>query len=166
MKILLIIIVLVCCILIGILIRRYYSKRQNFYCDLHSFCQNLSNDISYNNEKLNLIINKNLQLFNSDINYLFTLFNIYLQGQISSSKFEKDINQKFNYLSEKEKQQIISFFINLGNLAKEEELQKISNFISLINPIKNEVTEKNKKFSSLYFKLFLFLGIIFVIIFI
>ncbi len=166
MKLILIFTIFFCCVLIGILIKKYYAKRQNFFCDLQTFCENLLNDISYNNEKLNLIINKNLELFNSDINFLFCSFNNLLMGHISLQQFSKSLNQKFNYLTDKERQEVTNFFINLGSLAKEEELQKILNFIALITPMKNENTEKNKKFSSLYFKLFLFLGIIFVIIFI
>lgn len=166
MKILLIFVVFFCCVLIGILIKKYFVKRQNFFCDLHTFCENLSSDISYNNEKLSIIINKNLSLFNADINLLFNSFNNYLAGQITAQEFIKSFNQKFYYLTEKERSEVVNFFINLGSFAKEEELQKIFNFVNLINPIKKEVIEKNKKFSSLYFKLFLFLGIIFVIIFI
>lgn len=166
MKLFLILVVFFCCIIIGVLIKKYFVKRQNFFCDLHSFCENLSNDISYNNEKLNLIINKNISIFNSDINGVLILFDSFLLNKITEQEFKQSVNQKLNFLSEKERYEIINFFINMGKYAKEEELQKILNFVSLINPIKDEVTEKNKKFSSLYFKLFLFLGIIFVIIFI
>lgn len=166
MKLFLIFTIFFCCVLIGILIKKYYEKRQTFFCDLCLFTQNLSSDISYNNEKLLVILNRNEKLFNSDINYLFSNFSNYINNKISVEEFEKNVNKKFNYLHEKEKFEVINFFTTLGNFAKEEELQKITNFLNLIENFKIEALEKNKKFSSLYFKLFLFLGITFVVVFI
>ncbi len=166
MKLFLIITIFVCCVLIGILIKKYYKKRQNFFCDLSSFCENLTNDISYNSEKLDIIIDKNLKLFNSDINQLFCAFKQYINGNLSDDNFKDNLYKNLNFLHEKERIEIAKFFINLGAFAKDEELQKILNFSNLINPVKTDAIEKNKKFSSLYFKLFLFLGIVFVIIFI
>ena len=166
MKLFLILTIFFCCVLIGILIKKYYLKRQTFFNDLYLFTQNLSSDISYTSEKLLVILNKNMKLFNSDINFLFLNFSNYINNKISLEEFEKNVNKKFNYLQEKEKFELINFLVTLGNLAKEEELNKSTNFLNIVKSFKVEATEKNKKFSSLYFKLFLFLGITFVVVFI
>ncbi|MBQ9792608.1 MAG: hypothetical protein IJW32_02540 [Clostridia bacterium] len=166
MKIFLIIVIILCCVLIGINIKRYFLKRNQFYENLSIFCENLLNEICFNNQKLPLIIENNFGNFNEDFNKLLIFFNELLLDKISKEEFKKKIHKIFSYLNKNEINNFIKFLFSIGTQMKEEEIDKVKNFINFIKIPFNTEREKFKKYSNLYFKLFVALGLVFAIIFI
>ncbi|MBQ3214362.1 MAG: hypothetical protein IJB10_05120 [Clostridia bacterium] len=166
MKIFLIIIIFLCCVLIGINIKSYFIKRKTFYQNLNFFCENLFNEISFNNQKLSIIVRNNFYNFNEDFNTILLSFEDFLLNKISKKDFEKSLNKNLYYLNKTEIKSLLNFLYSIGSQTKEEEIDKIKKFIKHINiPIKEE-NEKTKKYSTLYFKLFIVLGLAIAIIFI
>lgn len=166
MKNILLIIVFICCVFIGISIKNFYKKRKLFYYNLKLFCDNLINEISYNNEKLELILSKSFNLYNKDFTNLINDFYLLITNQINQKTFNNNINKNLNFLNESEKCFVYNFFNNLGGLTKDEEIQRVCNLKLEIERLKNETFENDKKFSNLYFKLFIILGMVVVIFFI
>lgn len=164
MKIFLIFIVFSCCVAIGIAIKQYYLRRQDFYRDLFSFCQNTKVYISYSQTKLSEIIEKNSLNCRKDFLQFLQLFHNYLVGGITKEAFVEITNLFF--LGKEEREEILSFFCELGNMAKEEELEKIDVNMRNFEEKSKKAQEDNKKFSSLYVKLFVVLGLAVIIIFI
>lgn len=166
MKIFLLLLIFICCLIIGFLIKNYFIKRKEFYENLNIFCKNLSVNISFNNEKLKTIINNDINNYSKDFNEFLFVFDKYIKNNKSKIELKKDFENKLNFLSYDEKGILISFLFLLGTQTTEEEIVKINNFNEIINKSKEETIIKNKKYSSLYFKLFLFLGMLIFIIFI
>ncbi len=166
MKNFLLIIVFICCVSIGVLIKNFYKKRKIFYCDLKLFCDNLINEISYNDEKLELILLKNTNLYNKDFTILLSNFHLFITNKINAKVFNENIKNNLYFLTENERKFIFNFFYKLGGLTKEEEIYRVNNLKHEVEKIKNETFEKYKKFSNLYLKLFIILGMVIVIFFI
>ena len=164
MKIFLVLIIFICCVSIGLAIKQYYLRRQDFYRDLFSFCQNTKVYISYSQAKLSEIIEKNLLNCKKDFLYFLQLFHNYLAGNITKKDFISNSNLVF--LDNEEREEVLNFFCQLGNMAKEEELEKIEVNMQNFERKSRKSQEENKKFSSLYVKLFLVLGLAIIIIFV
>lgn len=165
MKIFLIIIIILCCFLIGINIKKYFLKRKQFYENIYIFCENLLNEISFNNQKLSLIIKNNFDNFNEDFNKMLFLFNEAILDKISKEEFKKKTCKIFYYLNKNEFNNLTKFLFSIGTQTKEEETDKVKNFINFIKTPLNTESEKVKRYSNLYFKLFIALGLVFAIIF-
>ncbi|MBE5746505.1 MAG: hypothetical protein E7359_04410 [Clostridiales bacterium] len=167
MKLFLIFTILICCIFIGIVIKNYLLKREKFFTNLLIFLENILNNILFNNEKLvNILNNINDNLLNNDFKDFIDTYIKNLENKITNKEFESLFKNKFYYLDDFEKNRILQFFNALGSQTKEEEIKKINIFIKEILNLKNESKNKNKKYSNLYLKLFIALGLLFVIIFI
>ena len=166
MKILLLFVVFTCCVVVGILIRKYYRKRKDFFLDFKRFCDDLINDISYKNEKIEIIIKNKIRLYNYDFAQVLNLFLQNILNNFDKDSFEKAVCKILNFLSEEEKKFLLEFFYNIGGLSKEEELIRTNEIKKEIDFLKNEALQKEKKFSNLYFKLFVILGLILIIFFI
>jgi len=159
-------IVFLCVITIGVLIKNYYFKRQRFYISFSKFCENLIINILNNSDKLEKIILSNISYFESDFSLLLNIYLDYLKNLINEDKFKEQTNKLLNFLKKNEKEDVINFFLLLGNQTQDEEILKIRNFVNNLANLKQECIEKNKKFANLYFKLFLIFGLMIVIIFI
>lgn len=166
MRFFLLLTIFICCVIIGLLIKFYFIKRKNFYESLTVFSKNLKNNISFNNEKLNTIISKDINNYSKEFNEFLFIFNEYLKNKKTKIELKKDFENKLNFLSYEEKNILISFLFLLGTQTSEEEVSKINNFSEIIEKTKEETIIKSKNYSNLYFKLFLFLGLLIFIIFI
>lgn len=167
MKIFLLIIVLFCCFLIGFKIKKYFDIRKKFFEDLIFFCQNIKNKISYQNQKLGLVIADELS-FNYSKTFLVFLkvFESFVNQNINKDDLKMFFESKLPFLKEDEKEAIYNFLLKTGSLFQEEELEQISNFEKWAKSHLSIIEEFNKKFSNLYFKLFIILGAMIFIIFI
>lgn len=166
MKVLLLFVIFICCVLIGCSIKNFYKKRKNFFYDFKNFCDDLTNDISYKNEKLEIIVKNKISIYSDDFVLLLNIFLKDIIDEHNIKKFKENIFKQLNFLSKEELNFVTNFFINLGGFSKEEELFQINEIKKEIEKYKNEAFDNNKKFSNLYFKLFFILGLIIVIFFI
>lgn len=164
MKIILLIIVFSCSLIIGILISKYFKRRQEFYLDLCSYFEITKLSISYSQSKLIEIISKNKAGFHTDFYLFLSHFEQFLLKNIETSEFKA--YDKLNFLDREEREEIFNFFSSLGEMAKEEEIERLEINNKKFSDKKDKSIFEYKKFSSLYLKLFIILGITFVIIFI
>ena len=164
MKIVLLITVFSCCLAVGIHISRYYKRRKVFYTDLCDFIDSTKLSISYSQSKLGEIVGKVKNSYNLDFKLFLSSFQKYLSGKITLDEFK--MSEELNFLSVSERFEVIDLFSVLGNMAKEEEMERLEKSSKKYEQIKEKVILDNKKFSGLYLKLFIVLGIAFVIIFI
>lgn len=162
-KILLLITIFVCCILIGIGIKNYYKRRKRFYSDLVFFCENCKIYISFAHTKLEEIVNRISCEVGQDFEKLLKNYLKYMTNQMDRQVF---CDSKINFLTPKERNEIINFLLKLGEFDKQEELERIDANRLVFEAIKDKVVQDCNKFSSLYLKLFVILGLTFVIIFI
>lgn len=165
MKVFLLFVIFFCCLLIGFSIKTYFKKRKNFYDNSVKFCEKVLSDISFKNEKLQLIINNSIAEFNDEFYDALFNFNLYLSNKISKTSFQNWFNKKLYFLSSYEKSNFLNFIFSLGSQTKDEEIEKILNYKELLKSLKDEVNKKNRKYSGLYFKLFVVLGLTICIIF-
>lgn len=166
MKFLLLILIFICFVLIGILIKNYFLRCKIFYENLYMFCNVLNLEISFKNEKLNLIIKNNTNKFSDGFVEILKIFNDFLNNKLTKKNCEKQIVKKLNFLSNEEISLFLAFVFSLGEKSKEEELELILNFKKEIEERKQKSIFNNKRYSNLYFKLFLIVGLMIFIIFI
>ena len=166
MKNFLILIILICCCLVGINIKKYFIKRKSFYENLLNFCENILNEINFNNQKLILIIENNLNKYDNDFNNFLVLYKNLLLDKLSKIRFENKIKNIFNYLKPNETTLFFNFLYSVGTQTKDEEVEKFNNFFRSLNSKVKFENENFKKYSNLYLKLLIALGLIFVIVFI
>lgn len=167
MKYFLLTVVIICCFLIGFKLRSYFQNRKIFFEKLTSFCQKLKTKISFQNEKMNLIIEQEIYSCNSkDFQTFLNIFKEYLQQEISKEELRKKLDKNLLFLKSEEIDTIYSLLINLGGYYQDEELEQISNFEEWLNGVLNDIMSFNKKFLNVYFKLFIILGVMIFIIFI
>lgn len=165
MKFFLIIVVFLCCVLIGFFIKNHFLKRQRFFEDLIKFIEDIVNEISFKNEKLNLIVEKNLDIFCEPLNYSLNLFKNYLDNTMSANELKFALRTKLNFLNEEEIKLFVNFLFSLGGQTKDEEINKLLINKTKLITIYDEAKNKNGKYSSLYFKLFFVLGLTISILF-
>ena len=163
LKIILIAIVFACCTLIAFGVRRYYALRQSFYKDLTSFCSDLKLSIQGSNKKLITIIEECKEKYKGEFCLFLCHYEDYLLNRIPKDEFY--LLTKFEYLSTHEKLQICSFFDELGKLTYDEEIEKIVGSERIFQEYGSISTTEQKKYSSLYFKLFVVLGLLVCILF-
>lgn len=163
MKIVLLIITFVCIVSIGFMINLYYKKRKDFFCDICSFCDSLKVTISYSQNKLNEIIFDFKKTCSKEFCEFLTNFEKFLENKCSKEQFEKCSEIKI--LNDKEKQDVINFFVKLGSLGVEEEVEKIVLNKNIFSKTKEKCEEQQRKLSPLYIKLFVVLALGILIIF-
>lgn len=167
MKIFLLCVILSCCILIGFKIKEYFKRRQNFYQNFCLFCERLQNKISYNNQKIKLILQEELEVVMDKDFKIFLLFYLdYNKNILSKEEFKQKLFKQFSFLNKDERQELFLFLVGFGRLSKEEELGNVSNYLLKFKKKLEESKIKNEKYSNLYFKLFLILGLTIFVIFI
>lgn len=167
MKIFLLIIVLICCILVAFKIKNYFKDRKVFFENLITFCQNIKNKISYQNEKLGLMIKDELNS-NYDKGFLEFLkeFQKYINQDIDKNNLKIVLAKKLNFLKDNEIDALFNYILKIGNSFQEEEIEHIIYFEKWANHQLEKINSFNSRFASLYFKLFVILGILIFIIFI
>ena len=163
MKIILVAIVFSCFLLIALGVRRYYNSRQNFYKDLTSFCSDLKLSIQSSNKKLITIIEESKEKYKGEFCLFLCHYEERLLNHISKDEFY--YLTRFEYLSLLERRQICSFFDELGRLTYDEEIEKIVNSERVFEEQKRVCSTEQTKYSSLYFKLFVVLGLLVCILF-
>lgn len=167
MKIFLLCIVLCCCTLLGFKIKEYFKRRQCFYQNFCSFCERLQNKISFNNQKINLILQEEIeQATDKDFKKFLIIYLDYIKNSLNKDEFKQKLFKELCFLNKDEQIDFLSFLTNFGGLSKEEELGNISNYLLKFKNKLEEIKNKNEKFSNLYFKLFLILGLTIFVIFI
>lgn len=155
MKIIIILICGGCVVLLGNNYSKYYKKRVLFYYELNQFCQVLENDIKFNQNSINLIIDNALKQFKSELN-------ISLQHYFKNAKEF----QKINFLSEKENETLLQFYESLGKRDVEGELGNIKNYQIDFNLQKENCESDYKKMGLLGNKLGMLSALLIFIIFI
>ena len=167
MKLFLLFIVLICCFLIGFKIKNYFTARKTFFENLIIFCQNLKNKISYQNEKLELLIKEESNFNNNKIfGEFLKVYSSYVKQSLNQIDFKNKLIQQLTFLKEEEINTIFNFVIKIGIGFQDEELENITNFENWSKKHLENITSFNKKFANLYLKLFLILGVMIFIIFI
>lgn len=167
MRLFLLLVIFCCCVLVGIKIKEYFKRRQYFYQNFCNFCETLQNKISFNNQKINLILQEEIDsVGNTDFKKFLLLFLEYTNNQLSTDGFKQQFYKNFNFLNRDEQQEYFSFLVKFGTLSKEEELSNVTNYLLKFNKQLEEIKQSNLKYSNFYFKLFLILGLTFIVIFI
>jgi len=130
------------------------------------FCDYVINNISASNEKINIILDKNYNLYKRDFSRVLNFYKAYLKKEIQFDEFLVKTKSNLLFLDSEEKNNVISFFKNLGFLTKDEEIANITNKRIYWNAKLNYFVNTKKKNGELYFKLFIILGLVLFIIFI
>ena len=147
MKYFLLTVVIICCFLIGFKLRGYFQNRKNFFEKLIAFCQKLKTKISFQNEKMNLIIEQEIYSCNNkDFQTFLNIFKEYLQQEISKEELRKKLDKNLFFLKSEEIDTIYNLLLNLGGYYQDEELEQISNFEAWLNSVLNDIMSFNKKF--------------------
>lgn len=164
MKLVLLLIVLVCCLLLGLGISKYYFVREKFYSDLCQFCKLFNLKVSFSKEKLPTIITSSKSSCSDEFNKFLTEY----EGFIQSNKDNKEFrNCKCLYfLKSEEKQDIIEYFLSIGEMSATEEIEKSKAKLSFYEELKQKCSNEKNKFSTFYIKLFVILALFVFIIFI
>ena len=163
MKFLLICTVFICFSLIGFKIANFYRKKKDFYVDICAFCNYASNQVSFALKKTNEIVSSCKSSFTGDFYNYLTIYEKFLDGNITQKEFQED--KSFAILSIDEKMKIDNFFLSFGQMNKEEELEKLVAFKEEFSQKKEFCLNNYIKYKSLYVKLFFLLGLVFVVIF-
>lgn len=166
MKIFFLVIAMSCCFLVGFLIKNSCKHKQLFFKDLTIFCEFIINNISASNEKINILLKQNFNEYDKDFNQFLYLYNDYINSTINKDEFFRKTKIKLYFLQQKEINELLCFFDNLGKLTKEEEIANISNKRVYWQKILKNIEEKKIMLSNLYFKLFIILGLFLFIVFI
>lgn len=127
-----------------------YIKRKTFYDDFYNFNQNLKTEVSFSQNSLKQIIEKD-----SD-----SLLLLYLKEII----IDKNKDIKINFLSDEENSFVYSYSKNLGKSDKESQLQFLASCDSKIKIYQSKADEDANKYKKLYPKLGFLIGLIILVV--
>ncbi len=158
MTIILVLIIIFCFGLIGFKLSAFYINRKKFFSSLQILLSNLELDVSFSQDKLkNLIQKNNKNLTSKDLNALCqNIFNLLDKKQMIDYEIFNDIK----ILKKEEKDLIFSFFNSLGRLDAYSQSKEIKSYQNKINEFYNEANDECKKYASLFIKLGIIFGIL------
>lgn len=163
MKALLMVVIFVCFVSIGISIGNYYKKRRDFYVELCNFCDFASSQLSFSLKKTSEIVSLYKKNCTSDFVQCLNNYEDFLSGVLTENDFKT--KNKILFLSQEELEEINNFILSFGQMNLEEELEKNTLFKNKFAKRRTFCLESFKKYKSLYTKLFILLGLVFVVIF-
>lgn len=164
MKALLIVVIFVCFVLIGVSIGNYYKKRRDFYVELCNFCDFVSSQLSFSLKKTSEIVSLFKKDCSTDFVQCLDNYEKFLLGILTENDFK--IKNKLAFLSQEEIEEINSFLLSFGQMNLEEELEKVTFCKNKFARRKTFCLDNFQKYKLLYTKLFILLGLVFVVIFI
>ncbi len=162
MKIVLCIVLIVLFGIVGFGISKVYLKRKRFFYDFSAFLISLKSEIGFSQTKLEPLINNLTK--NTTSAEFHTLLNSYklLFKNIDFSKME--LFRNISILTEQEMDSIYKFFKELGRHDVYNQMEIIGKFENSFINFYKSASEDAKKYSSLYTKLGIVLGMMFVLI--
>ena len=158
LKILSVIGIVAICSYMGFALSKYYINRKKFFVELNLFLNSMNLDISFNQEKLEILLEKNIQSIN--LKELKTLINNYLSclKQKQSVEGEK-LFDGITLLKKGEKEYLLNFFKGLGRFDCENQAKEFEKYFKVIESSIEETSKEAYKYSSLYIKLGIIFGL-------
>lgn len=149
MKIFLFILVLIGLTFVGYCFSKRFKDKLVFYKDLGSFCDNLTNQITFTKNSLSQIVISSYESYSSKLKS--TLHNYFIQ---------KKPYENVDILSEKENMFVKNFFQSLGKFDSVGEIANIANYKQEIKRSINEAHEQEIKYGTLGTKLGFIFGLL------
>ena len=158
-KIVLLLALFSACGFLGINVSKTYTEKYNFYKELLALCKSLKNDISFLKTDILSIIEKNN--FKSKLVYILEDIKKLLKSNTILKKNEiLNILENYNFLSEQDKNCLVSIFCDIGTLGYDEELAKIEYNITTVQNLTDDYKQNKLKFATLSKKMGFLVGLL------
>ena len=138
----------------GKMIALIYEKRDKLYEELENFCMFMKNEIGFCQTKVGTIFDKFEKAYNVKNTEVFKE----LKTCVESKNISEKTTQSVYFLKLHEKQMILQFFKNLGNLDEDHQVADIENFAENVKKNHEEATSKRKQNAPICYKLCLAAG--------
>ena len=148
MKLFISLCVLLAFVAFGLFLYKKSLKKQKFYVNFLQFCQNAQTEISFFQNKIKNILDK--QEFDGDF---LKVLKAYESGNI------KTVLDEITYLQKDEKERILLFFSKLGRTDSKTEKSEIQTFIKYLEEKIENIKNNGMKKSGLKAKLVVMLGL-------
>lgn len=152
---------LICCY-IGLLIKKRYKAREDFYGRALAFANSLSSEMALQKTPVPEIASKFTQGSNGEFDkFLDRCMQLAMDGNDCQSMLDK-VN--VNILKQDEKKELLTFFSALGKTALSDQLTLISFYQKTFEERKNKCMKDSKQLGNMYFKLSVLLGLALILI--
>jgi len=144
---------------IGYYIWHGYKSRKVFFQNLLSFCNHILVEISFSKSTIRTIIDKYGQNYGSRFNGILSGYQEILDKRQDITRDKIVSLLKNTKLRANEQATITDFFYELGRHGATQEREKIENKKAMFDTFFNDAQAVFKKDASIYFKLFIILGL-------
>lgn len=152
---------LICCY-VGVLIKKRYKAREDFYGRALSFANALSSEMALQKTPVPEIANKFMQGQNGEFEKtLDKCMQLALNGEDYASMLDK---VSINILKQDEKKELMTFFSALGKTSLSDQLTLISAYAKTFGERKDKCAKDSKQLGNMYFKLSVLLGLALILI--
>lgn len=158
-KIVLLMLLFGACGVLGINFGNVFNDKYLFYKELLDFCKSLKTDISFLKTDIISIIEKNNYKSKlSDI--LVDVKNLMQKNTILQKNDILSVLEKYHFLTDQDKNCLVSIFCEIGTFGYEEELSKIEYNITTVDGILNDFKQNKLKFAGLSKKMGFLVGLL------
>ena len=158
MVIILILCIIFCFSLLGYKLASYYISRKKFFSSLQVFMSSFKLDVSFSQDKLKNIIEKNsLNVSSPDLTSICSNVCTILDNK---KPIDNTILSNVKILKNEEKDFIIKFFSNLGKYDSTNQAKEIDSYLATINEMYINANDECKKYASLFIKLGAIIGVL------
>ena len=135
---------------IGLIIKRRYKTREQFFSDVREYFALFENELTYEKTSVPEINKKFLNGKNGEFaNWL----------QTKNKTIEQTSKRQLTFLKENEREQIDSALSGLGKSGYQEQLAYVKKWQMLFKDKHDKCAMENKKYGGMYFKLCVLAGI-------
>lgn len=151
---------LICCYA-GVLIKKHYKEREQFYRDAKDFTVHLASDLSFKKTPLPVSVDS----FSAGKKGAFCkLLGDFIAGLRSGGGLKQDIDVHGVKLKPDEKKQLVEFFGDLGKTSLSDQLDVIGRAEKSFEQKRAKCAEESVRLGGMYFKLAVLLGIALIVI--
>lgn len=158
MIIILIIVIVACFSLLGYKLAEYYIKRKKFFSSLELLLSSLELDVSFSQEKLKTVIQRNSDNLLSK--ELVSICSNVCEDLNNRKCLDNEIFKNISILRKDEKELLLKFFVSLGRFDAMSQSKEIKAYSTKFSEYYNQASIDCKKYASLFIKLGVIVGLL------
>lgn len=158
-KLILLLSIFSACGFLGINISKTYTDKHKFYKELLLLCQNLKTDISFLKTDIVSILQKNK--YETKLNaILIDIVNLLNNNTLLQKNDIFNLLNKYHFLTEQDKNFLVSIFYEIGSMGYDEELARIEYNIIISQTLLEDYKQNKLKFAGLSKKMGFLCGLL------